>query len=667
MEKWAVIMSIEVTNNGTLEGDTEESKRMRDILLDNLPCIALVLKKGTREIVASNEAARKVGAVPGKTCYQTCAARDDSCPFCLAPEMWDTNEPKQIEVEYNGTYYEGIWVPLTDDLYVHYIFDITERKQSEYLLKLNEKRLGALLQLSKMTQNPLSDVSDFVLENCVSLTNSKYGFIGFINEDESVFTRHARSNDVMADCKLDDKPVEFLIDEAGIWAEAVRHKKTIIVNDYEVPDSKKTGLPKGHVPISRLISVPIFDDGKIVALASMANKEAEYDETDVTQLTLLMEGMWSIIKQKKSEEEIHLHSEIMKNMSEGVFMIGLEDGIIRYTNPRIEEMFGYDTDEMIGKHVSIVNAPTDKDPMEKAKEIIDIINKTGVWQGEIENIKKDGTHFWGLSSVLIIDTTKYGKMMVAVHNDITELKKMEKLEIANKSLALSDKTKSEFLATMSHELRTPLNACIGFSDILKRGTAGELNAKQEKFVDHIHESAKHLLEIINNILDVSNIEAGKMELNIEKISLPNFIEENLFVLNAIATERKVVFKKDIAPEIDVIEYDGQRLRQVFFNLINNAIKFSKDDGGTVTVTAVKDGNMVKISISDTGIGIKEDDIGKLFSNFTQLDSGYARKYGGTGLELAITKKLVELHGGEIRVKSKYGEGSTFTFTLPIKA
>ena len=771
---------------------------MRDTLLDNLPCVAMVLKKETREIVASNEVAKKIGAFPGKTCYGTCVNRSDSCPFCLAPELWATNEPRQLEVEYEGVYYEGIWVPLTEDLYVHYIFDITERKKAESLFKLNEQRLKALLELSKMTGKTFNEIGDLLLKNCVKLTSSKYGFIGLINEDESVFTRHAVSKDVMTDCKVDDTFVEFQIDKAGIWAEAVRQRKNLIINDYLAPDSKKLGVPEGHVPLTRLISIPLFDDGKMVALASVANKEDEYDETDVTQLTLLLEGMFSLITKKNWEEEIHLHSEIMKNMTEGVYIVGLEDVIIRYTNPIFEEMFGYNSGEMIGKHASIVNAPTDKDPVETAKEIMDTIYKTGGWHGEIENIKKDGTHFWCYASVSMIDTTKYGKVLVSVHTDITErkqadenirkskkmfeslysespvgielydsdgclidvnavcleifgvndveaikgfklfedpnlsedimnqlkngehvqfesefdfdivkemslyetsksgkiwlecniivmdiedtskikymlhvrditeIKKMEELRIENQGLALADKTKSEFLSIMSHELRTPLNASIGFSELLKMGRAGELNDKQEVFVDKIITSNKHLNELIGEILDLGKIEAGKMELNIEQISLHHFIEESISILNVLAKKRNVVIKIDTAPEIDVIECDKQRLRQIIMNFVNNAIKFSKDEGGAVTITATKDGDMARISVLDTGIGIKKGEIGKLFTPFTQLDMGYSRKYGGTGLGLAITKQLVELHGGEIWVESKYREGTTFTFTLPIK-
>ena len=241
------------------------------------------------------------------------------------------------------------------------------------------------------------------------------------------------------------------------------------------------------------------------------------------------------------------------------------------------------------------------------------------------------------------------------------------MRLENVRLTLADKAKSEFLSTMSHELRTPLNATIGFSELLKLGKAGKLNEKQDHFVDNIIKSGKHLLELISNILDISKIEAGKMELEIEKISLPGIIDDTISIINVLAEKRNVVIKTEIDPQLDFIDGDSQKIKQILLNILNNAVKFSKDEGGTITVTTRKDGDMAKISLSDTGIGIKEEDLNRLFKEFEQLDSGIIRKYGGTGLGLTISKKLVELHGGSILVESEYGVGSTFTITLPIVA
>jgi len=256
--------------------------------------------------------------------------------------------------------------------------------------------------------------------------------------------------------------------------------------------------------------------------------------------------------------------------------------------------------------------------------------------------------------------------VLAIVRNITERKQAEELRLENEELAYASKAKNEFLATVSHELRTPLTSIIGFSILLKEKKTGDLSEKQELFVGNILKSSEHLLNLISNILDMTKVEAGKIELAIEKVSVPATLDETIGLVEQIAAKHNVVLKREIDPQLDFIEADRQRFKQILLNLLDNAIKFSKNDGGTVTLIAKKDGDTAQFSVSDTGIGIKEKDIGKLFNMFRQVDTGVSRKYPGTGLGLVISKQLVELHGGMITVESNYGEGSTFTFFLPLK-
>jgi PAS domain S-box-containing protein len=249
--------------------------------------------------------------------------------------------------------------------------------------------------------------------------------------------------------------------------------------------------------------------------------------------------------------------------------------------------------------------------------------------------------------------------------DITEHKKVEEIRLENERLVYANQAKSEFLASMSHDLRTPVNAIIGFSELLKQKMPGELNEKQEHFVDNVLSSSKHLLALIGDILDIAKIEAGKMELAIEEISVPSVTDDVLVLMKEKAAKHKVILNKEFDPRLDVIEADKTKFKQILFNLLDNAVKFSKEEGGTVTITTKKTDDIAEISVSDTGVGIKEEDIGKLFTKFQQLETG--RKIGGTGLGLAISKQLVELHRGTITAESKFGKGSTFTFLLPLKS
>ena len=245
------------------------------------------------------------------------------------------------------------------------------------------------------------------------------------------------------------------------------------------------------------------------------------------------------------------------------------------------------------------------------------------------------------------------------------------LETANRNLDQANRTKSAFLANMSHELRTPLNAIIGFSEVLEDQTFGPLNAKQTKYVCNVRNSGKHLLNMINDILDLSKIEAGKLELRREKFPLGATVDGIMGIVQVLANKKSITLKYEIDPVLQEIEADPKHFKQVLYNLLSNAVKFTPE-GGKVNLSALpQEGaepdsrQYVRISVSDTGIGIASEDHSKVFSEFQQVDESYSRQQEGTGLGLALSKKLVELHGGEIWFTSEKGRGSTFTFTIPL--
>ncbi|MCE8428213.1 MAG: PAS domain S-box protein [Candidatus Methanoperedens sp.] len=373
-----------------------------------------------------------------------------------------------------------------------------------------------------------------------------------------------------------------------------------------------------------------------------------------------------ITERKKSEDAL-LESEEryrhLVDLSPYGIAIHLEGKII-YMNLAGAKILGTtDTSLFIGKPVLEIVHP---DYHELVKERIQM-QEEGKKVPLIEEkfLRVDGTPV-DIEIIAIPFNYQGKKAMYGVFQDMTEHKNAERIRLENERLINADRTKNEFLATMSHELRTPLNAVLGFSELLKRKMAGGLNEKQEEYVDHILEGGKHQLNLIDMILDMTRIEAGKLELALRRISVPQIIEEVLSLLRDKAMKRRVALKTEFDPALGQIFADRQKFMNIMFNLVDNAIKFSKPEGGTVTITVKKVDNIARFSISDTGIGIKDEDMGKLFVLFQQIDSGLTRKYGGAGLGLTITKQLVELHGGMITAKSKYGEGSTFTFTLPIE-
>ena len=239
------------------------------------------------------------------------------------------------------------------------------------------------------------------------------------------------------------------------------------------------------------------------------------------------------------------------------------------------------------------------------------------------------------------------------------------LVATQRELETANRHKSEFLAHMSHELRTPLNAVIGFSEVLRDRLFGEVNEKQDDYLKDIHESGKHLLALINDILDLSKIEAGRMDLELASFDLPGAIANAVTLVRERAQRHDIQLGMEVDPRLGEFRADERKLKQILLNLLSNAVKFTPD-GGRVDVSAKLDGDKVEIAVRDTGAGISPEDQASLFEEFKQVGKDAARKAEGTGLGLALAKRFVELHGGTIRVDSSPGMGSTFAFTLPVR-
>jgi signal transduction histidine kinase len=241
------------------------------------------------------------------------------------------------------------------------------------------------------------------------------------------------------------------------------------------------------------------------------------------------------------------------------------------------------------------------------------------------------------------------------------------LAVARDEALAANRHKSAFLANMSHELRTPLNAIIGFSEVLGERIFGELNEKQAEYIGDIHQSGHHLLSLINDILDLSKIEAGRLELQLDAFMLPQTVENALVLMKERAARRQVELVRELAPAVGKVVADERKIKQVLINLLSNAVKFTPA-GGRVTVRVdLADPDTLRLEVRDDGIGIKPEDHALIFEEFRQASGNYAQKQEGTGLGLALSKRLVEAHGGHIGVVSALGEGSTFWFTLPLQA
>ena len=236
---------------------------------------------------------------------------------------------------------------------------------------------------------------------------------------------------------------------------------------------------------------------------------------------------------------------------------------------------------------------------------------------------------------------------------------------AKKDAEATNRVKNSFIMNMSHELRTPLNSVIGFSDLLMEGAFGPMNTKQSKYVNNILISGKNLLEIINNLLDISRLEAGETTLKYEDVDVASLIGEVRVSLLSPASIKKITVELNIDSSVGNVKADITKFRQILYNLVSNAIKFTPARGKVIISACKKDGDL-EIKVSDNGIGLSKESYEKIFMPFTQADSSAARGYGGAGLGLYIVRNFVDLHGGKIWVDSEVGKGSTFTFTLPVE-
>ena len=363
-------------------------------------------------------------------------------------------------------------------------------------------------------------------------------------------------------------------------------------------------------------------------------------------------------------------------------------GIITDVNKQTEALTGCTRDELIG--APFKNYFTD--PGRAEAGINRVLTEGKVTNYELTARARDGTlTVVSYNATTFHDRDRSLQGVFAAARDVTELKRFEQtLQQKNVELEDASRMKSEFLANMSHELRTPLNAIIGFSEVLRDGLMGEMTDQQRGFIGDIFSSGKHLLSLINDILDLSKVEAGKMTLDLEPVQVSSLFVNSLSIIREKAATRHIRLDMDAAEELGSIQADARKVKQIVYNLLSNAVKFT-NEGGQVTLRAGRVpradvgqlsgswtgrsfpladsefAEFLEISVTDSGIGISPEGLEQLFKPFSQIDSGLARKFEGTGLGLAMVKLLAELHGGAVAVESAVGEGSCFTVWLPLRA
>jgi PAS domain S-box-containing protein len=392
--------------------------------------------------------------------------------------------------------------------------------------------------------------------------------------------------------------------------------------------------------------------------------------------------------EKKYRELVMLANSIILRWS--------RDGRITFLNEFGQRFFGYTEAEICGRHVVGTIVPASGSSGQDLSSLMDEIcaNPVGFEQNINENMRRNGERVWiGWTNRVVMDERGQVAEILSIGVDITARKRAEEelratqasleerilvrtseLAVARDRAQEADHLKSAFLAAMSHELRTPLNSIIGFTGILAQGLAGPLNAEQTKQLGMVRSSARHLLDLINDVLDLSKIEAGQLEVRAEPFDLPAAIERVTASLKPLVEKKGLALTATVSPALSEMVGDRRRVEQILLNLLNNAIKFTERGGVALTVEPVADYRpspdaapqpAVRLRVTDTGIGIKPGDLALLFQPFRQIDTGLARQHEGTGLGLAICRRLAALMGGEITAVSKWLHGSEFSVIIPL--
>jgi PAS domain S-box-containing protein len=532
------------------------------------------------------------------------------------------------------------------------LMDYSKSTAVAFFLLNNEKRELELLYSEGFSENTLKKAATLPLEG--SLTGRT------VKEKQVLF-----STDIFS-----DQRVEYGVREALMQEKMVSVYSIPILARDEVLGAMNL-IHKTRFAIDELERETLMSIGKTIGLA-MSN---------AIQVAQIQKEVKERMEAETALRESELkYRNLVERANDGIII--LQEGIIRYANPSIIELSGQDEKDFVGQPFSSYLHPDAKENIvdfynrRLAGDLLDTIYETTL-------LRKDGQEIYAevnagriiyedrpADLVIIRDITERKRAQEELKKayDLLEIKVAERtkeLAIAKERAEEADRLKSAFLASMSHELRTPLNSIIGFTGIILQKLVGPLNDEQAKQLNMVQESSKHLLSLINDVLDLSKIEAGQLNVASEKVEMADVIGQVIKTVHPMASKKGLLLEGMISESIPVVMSDRRRVEQILLNLVNNSIKFT-ERGGVKIMCRAEDRRIIT-EVIDTGIGIAAEDMDKLFRAFQQIETGLSRKYEGTGLGLSICRKLAGLLGGEIRAYSDGpGRGAKFTFILPLR-
>ena len=475
----------------------------------------------------------------------------------------------------------------------------------------------------------------------------------------------------------------------GVAGKVAETRQPMRIDNYSTWEGRSEKFDK--FPIHSVIEVPMLYAGELIGVLTAdetGDSGRKFTDADERLLSLFASQAAGAINSARHRAYIIRYAEELEqrvaertaeiettrqrlDLAAGAAGIGVWEVNLKelkvFWDPRMHDIHGTDPATFDNLLTTWWQMIYPDDIADSQKRFQDALLETGVFSDQHRIIRADGAlRHISASGIVLYDEENSPARLIGVNMDVTEQKNVEgTLQRANLEMERAMRTKDEFLANMSHELRTPLNSILGISESLEEQIVGNLNEKQLRYIGIVKESGRHLLELINDILDISKIEAGRMELDLHNVSVEKLCQSSLRMIKELAQKKNLKVAFEVIGPVDVVLGDERRLKQSLVNLLSNAVKFTPADSHIgLEVCGHPQENEVTFTVWDKGVGIAQEDIQYLFKPFVQLDSGLTREYQGTGLGLALVAQMMRLHGGRVELESEVGEGSRFTITLP---